>query len=126
MDLIVDLELSRVVLENQYSNYPWVILIPRKNNVTELIDLTFEDQQILLKEINMVAKIIKDSFNCDKLNIATLGNVTPQLHIHIIGRFKNDPTWPNPVWGSKDDAYLEKDKKEFINLIQAKIIAAIR
>ena len=83
--------------------------------------MMFDEQILLLKEINLVSKVIKENFNCDKLNIATLGNVTSQLHIHIIGRNKNDPTWPNPVWNSKDKAYDEKEKRCVIKLLQEKL-----
>ncbi len=94
-----DLELSRLLLMND-SNYPWLILVPRRNNLVELTDLDFNDQIKLLKEINIISKILKENFNIEKINIATLGNVVKQLHIHVIGRKANDASFPKPVWGN--------------------------
>ena len=88
---IGDLELCKVLLMND-ANYPWLILVPRQNNLKDIVDLSFDDQIILLKEINFVAEILKKEFECDKLNIANLGNVVSQLHIHVIARKKNDVT----------------------------------
>jgi diadenosine tetraphosphate (Ap4A) HIT family hydrolase len=82
------------------ANYPWLILVPLQNNLKDIVDLSFDDQIILLKEINFVAEILKKEFECDKLNIANLGNVVSQLHIHVIARKKNDATFPKPVWGN--------------------------
>ena len=96
---IADLELCKVLLMND-ANYPWLILVPRQNNLKDIVDLSFEDQIILLKEINFVAEIFKKEFEFDKLNIANLGNVVSQLHIHVIARKKNDATFPRPVWGN--------------------------
>ena len=96
---IADLELCKVLLMND-ANYPWLILVPRQNNLKDIIDLSFDDQIILLKEINFVAEIFKKEFEFDKLNIANLGNVVSQLHIHVIARKKNDITFPKPVWGN--------------------------
>ena len=96
---IADLELCKVLLMND-ANYPWLILVPRQNNLKDIVDLSFDDQIILLKEINFVAEIFKKEFEFDKLNIANLGNVVSQLHIHVIARKKNDATFPRPVWGN--------------------------
>ncbi len=95
---IKDLKMSRLLLMND-ANYPWLILVPRKTNLVEITDLAFDEQVIVLQEVNLIAKILKKSFNADKLNIANLGNVVKQLHIHVIGRFKNDISFPKPVWG---------------------------
>jgi len=94
-----DLDLSMVLLMND-SNYPWLILVPKKPNLKDIIDLDFNDQIILLKEINFLAKILQQEFPCDKLNIANLGNVVSQLHIHVIARNTQDKTFPKPVWGN--------------------------
>lgn len=96
---ICDLNLSSVLLMND-ANYTWLILVPRKPELTELIDLSFDDQIEVLREINLAAEILKKEFLADKLNIAALGNIVPQLHIHIIARKKNDATFPKPVWGN--------------------------
>jgi diadenosine tetraphosphate (Ap4A) HIT family hydrolase len=121
---IGDLELCKVLLMND-ANYPWLILVPRQNNLKDIIDLSFDDQIILLKEINFVAEILKKEFEYDKLNIANLGNVVSQLHIHVIARKKNDITFPKPVWGNASAVEycgnnltktLEKIQKYFNNV----------
>ena len=121
---IADLELCKVLLMND-ANYPWLILVPRQNNLKDIVDLSFEDQIILLKEINFVAEIFKKEFEFDKLNIANLGNVVSQLHIHVIARKKNDATFPRPVWGNAQaleysgnnlTKTLEKIQKYFKNV----------
>jgi diadenosine tetraphosphate (Ap4A) HIT family hydrolase len=96
---VADLKISRLLLMND-SNYLWLILVPKIENASELTDLNFEDQIEVLREINLCGKILKESFLVDKLNIAALGNVVPQLHIHVIGRMKNDVAFPKPVWNS--------------------------
>ena len=110
---IGDLELSKVLLMND-ANYPWLILVPRQNNLKDIVDLSFDNQIILLKEINFVAEILKKEFECDKLNIANLGNVVSQLHIHVIARRKNDATFPKPVWGNSNSGFRYFERR-FIN-----------
>ena len=121
---IADLELCKVLLMND-ANYPWLILVPRQNNLKDIVDLSFDDQIILLKEINFVAEIFKKEFEFDKLNIANLGNVVSQLHINVIARKKNDATFPRPVWGNAQaleysgnnlTKTLEKIQKYFKNV----------
>ncbi len=100
-------------------NYPWLILVPRVNQVFDLIDLNFDDQQKLLFEINICGEFLKSNFVIDKLNIASLGNIVKQLHIHIIGRNKNDITFPSPVWGNANAVkYQENQALELIKKIQ--------
>jgi diadenosine tetraphosphate (Ap4A) HIT family hydrolase len=96
---VADLKISQLLLMND-SNYVWLILVPRKPDLIELIDLSFEEQTTVLQEINLVGKMLKEHFGAEKLNIAALGNVVSQLHIHVIGRKKNDVTFPKPVWGN--------------------------
>ncbi len=118
---ICDLKLSHLLLMND-SNYPWLILVPKKPNLVEITDLSFEDQKILLAEINLIAKILKENFLADKLNIANLGNIVSQLHIHVIARFKNDIAFPKPVWGFKEAApYSENDAINLTNKIKSLI-----
>lgn len=119
--LIHDLKICRVLLMND-ANYPWVILVPKKENLVELTDLDFEDQIEVLREINLVAKILKDDFGAHKINIATLGNVVRQLHIHVIARKKNDATFPKPVWGNAQaKPYEEKSAQEMIEKIKSSL-----
>jgi len=94
-----DLPLSRVLLAND-ANYPWLILAPRRPALTEIIDLEENEQVQLLGEIASVARALRTITACDKLNIAAIGNVVSQLHIHVVARRKTDAAWPKPVWGA--------------------------
>ncbi len=96
-----DLALSRVLLAKD-ANYPWLILVPRRAAVSELINLEENEQVQLLGEIAACAQALKEIGPCDKLNIAALGNMVPQLHVHVIARNVNDPAWPKPVWGAAE------------------------
>ena len=96
---IGDLPLSRVLVIKD-ANYPWLLLVPRREGAVEIIDLDEVSQAQLMTEVSRVARALKEITQCDKLNIAALGNVVPQLHVHVLGRFKDDPAWPKPVWGS--------------------------
>lgn len=82
------------------ANYPWFILVPMREQITEIHQLADNDQQQLLKESMNFSRCLEDVFQPDKLNIAALGNVVPQLHIHHIARYRNDACWPAPVWGA--------------------------
>ncbi len=93
-----DLPLSRVLLIKD-ANYPWLLLVPRRAGVSEIIDLNEVEQGQLMTEINRVARALNDIVKPDKLNIAALGNLVPQLHVHIVARRKDDAAWPRPVWG---------------------------
>jgi diadenosine tetraphosphate (Ap4A) HIT family hydrolase len=95
---IGDLPLSKVLVIKD-ANYPWLMLVPRRDGVREIIELDEVAQAQLTTEINRVARALKDVTKCDKLNIAALGNVVPQLHVHIIARRTTDAAWPRPVWG---------------------------
>jgi len=93
------------------ARYPWVILVPRIAGARELIDLDEGDQRLLLGEIDRVARALESLLHPDKLNIAALGNVVPQLHVHVIARFTSDAAWPNPVWGRGERvAYGERER----------------
>jgi diadenosine tetraphosphate (Ap4A) HIT family hydrolase len=90
--------LSHLLLMND-ANYPWFILVPDRDNITEVFQLEQADQQQLITESSMLSKTISEQFKADKINIAALGNMVPQLHIHHIVRYRNDAAWPAPVWG---------------------------
>lgn len=81
------------------SNYPWFILVPDRADITEIHQLSDADQQLLLQESVSLSRALECAFAPDKLNIAALGNIVPQLHIHHIVRYRDDPAWPDPVWG---------------------------
>lgn len=94
------------------ANYPWFILLPNRENITELHQLSETDQRQLLEESMYLSRCLEHVFQPDKLNIAALGNVVPQLHIHHIARFTTDACWPAPVWGSiKAIPYSENEIK---------------
>jgi diadenosine tetraphosphate (Ap4A) HIT family hydrolase len=95
---IGDLPLSRVLVIKD-SNYPWLLLVPRRSEVSDITDLNEVEQAQLTTEINRVSVALKDITKPDKLNIAALGNVVSQLHIHVIARRTSDAAWPRPVWG---------------------------
>lgn len=95
---ITRLELCQVRLMND-TTYPWVILIPARHGVSEIHELSDHEQCQLMRESSRVARCMAELFRPDKLNIAALGNLVPQLHIHHIARFQDDPAWPQPVWG---------------------------
>lgn len=101
-----DLPLSRVLLASD-ANYPWLILVPRLPALVELIDLEENAQIQLLGEIAAAARALKGITECDKLNIAALGNQVPQLHIHVIARRHSDAAWPKPVWGAAAPAIYD-------------------
>lgn len=94
-----DLALSRVLLAND-ANFPWLILVPRQGGLVELIDLDENAQIQLLGEVAASARVLKSVTECEKLNIAALGNQVPQLHVHVIGRRHSDAAWPKLVWGT--------------------------
>ncbi|MDN5781513.1 MAG: HIT family protein [Luteimonas sp.] len=81
------------------SNYPWLVLVPRVIDAGELIDLDAGQRRELGEEIDRVSHLLRDAFSPFKLNVAALGNLVPQLHVHVIARFEHDPAWPAPVWG---------------------------
>ncbi len=98
--LLGDFELCRLLLMND-RQYPWFILVPRREQVSELFQLDADDQQLLWQETTALAEVLKDTFAADKMNVATLGNMVSQLHMHVIVRRKADAAWPSPVWGQR-------------------------
>jgi len=82
------------------ANYPWVILVPQRENISEIHALSDVDQQQLMRESSKVSRLMAEMFHADKMNVAALGNMVPQLHIHHIARYKTDAAWPSPVWGA--------------------------
>ncbi|MFY0747770.1 MULTISPECIES: HIT domain-containing protein [Pseudomonas] len=96
--VIGDFPLCRLLLSDD-SNYPWFILVPRINGISEVFQLDVADQQILWKETTLLAQLLNEGLGADKMNIGALGNVVSQLHVHVIVRKRDDAAWPAPVWG---------------------------
>lgn len=96
------------------ANYPWFILVPQREGITEIHRLSTCDQQLLLQESVLLSHCLEQLFQPDKLNIAALGNIVPQLHVHHIARFKTDACWPAPVWGAVDAVPYERQTSSSI------------
>lgn len=115
---VADLPVSQCRLMNQ-SHFPWLLLIPRLPNAVEFTDLPFLTQTDILKEVNQAARVLQKIVPCDKLNIATLGNQVPQLHLHVIARTRGDQAWPSPVWGHPVKPYEAQALEALIGQLQS-------
>ena len=115
---ITELKLCSLRLHDN-SKFPWVILIPKRNKISDISDLNSKDQILLMKEIVYVSKIMKKLFKTSKLNVEKIGNIVPQLHIHVIARSKKDSSWPLSVWVVKGKPYTVKVLKEIVEKIRA-------
>ena len=121
--LVTELVLCSVRLIND-ANYPWLILVPRIANISDIIDLNAAQQQMLWQESALVSRVLKYLFTPDKLNIAALGNMVPQLHLHHIARYQNDVSWPKPIWGQvPSKVYSGEQLMQRIELIKTEIEA---
>ena len=114
---LLDLKLCTVRLHDN-SKFPWIMLIPKRKNINDITDLNSKDQMLLMKEIVFSSKIIKKQFKTSKLNVEKVGNIVPQLHIHIIARYKKDISWPLSVWVVKSKSYSSKALKEVVSKIR--------
>jgi diadenosine tetraphosphate (Ap4A) HIT family hydrolase len=121
---VCDLALSRLLAMND-ANFPWLILVPRRAGVSEIIDLG-TDQTLLMDELALVSRALKDETHCDKLNVAAIGNMVPQLHVHIVARRKDDAAWPKPVWGAAPRlAYAADAMERFIGAIRGRVASSL-
>ena len=114
---IADLKLCNVRLIDN-SKFPWIILIPNRKNITDLTELNLKDQNLLMKEIVHCSKLMKKIFKTKKLNVEKIGNIVPQLHIHVIARFIKDSSWPLSVWVVKRKPYSKVILDQTINKIK--------
>ncbi|MDH5190518.1 MAG: HIT domain-containing protein [Gammaproteobacteria bacterium] len=116
--IVGEFTLCEVLLLNDV-NFPWLILVPKVEGVSELHHLTESQQQQFLKESGNIAAMIESLFKPDKLNIAAIGNKVRQLHIHHIGRFESDPCWPETVWGyGKGIPYTDQQRDDTLARIR--------
>jgi diadenosine tetraphosphate (Ap4A) HIT family hydrolase len=113
--LIADLELSKLYVKNDKEN-PWFVLVPRKFRAFELVDLTHEEQCMLMEEVTTVSEFLKNYYRPTKINIGSLGNIVRQLHIHVLARYDNDRAWPQALWGTTPDLIFEQVELENIKL----------
>jgi diadenosine tetraphosphate (Ap4A) HIT family hydrolase len=116
-----DLPLSRVVLMND-ANYPWLLLVPRRGGASEIIDLGDADRTQLMDEIALVSRALREATACDKLNVAAIGNVVSQLHVHVVARRRDDPAWPRPVWGAAPPLIYEPDARDRLSAVLRRTI----
>ena len=115
--LIAELKLCSIRLIDN-AKFPWIILIPKRKNVNDISELNSKDQMLLMKEIVHCSKLMKKIFKTKKINVEKIGNVVPQLHIHIIARTIKDSTWPLSVWVTKGKLYPKKSLEKIINLLK--------
>lgn len=120
-DYVCDLGLCQVLFEDN-RDYPWIFLVPKKENVKSMLDLTLDERMELMCEMEVAEKAMAKLFGPDQTNVAMIGNMTPQLHVHIICRYKNDPAWPGTVWGLKAKPYDPAVKQEMISKIRQTLI----
>ena len=95
---VADLPLSAVRLMRD-ANYPWLVLVPRRAGLAEIVDLDAGERTQLMTEVAFASEALRQAAPCDKLNVASLGNVVRQLHVHVIARRTGDAAWPKPIWG---------------------------
>ena len=113
---ISDLKLCTLRLVNN-KKFPWIILIPKRKKITDITDLNYKDQLLLMKEIVYCSKLMKKCFKTSSLNVEKIGNIISQLHIHIIARYKNDCSWPLSVWVVKGNVYSKSNAEKILKRI---------
>jgi len=115
---IADWPLCRVLLMND-ARYPWLILVPRRDGLTEMMDLPVQGRTLLMEEIAKAGAVVRSRSGITKVNVGALGNLVPQLHVHVLGRHPGDPAWPGPVWGHSPAVPYETTARDAL-------IAAVR
>lgn len=120
---VCDLELSSVLLEDN-AEYPWIFLVPRRPNIKRMSDLNPADQEILMREIDLAENVMLELFKPDQVNVAAIGNKTPQLHVHVIARFETDVAWPGTVWDyGVSTAYDPAIREELTQKLKAMLLS---
>jgi diadenosine tetraphosphate (Ap4A) HIT family hydrolase len=114
--------LSVVRLMND-RRFPWVVLVPARADAVEIVDLSPVDRAALIEEVARVSAVMRELFRPGKLNVAALGNVVPQLHVHVVARFPTDAAWPNPVWGTPREPYRFDEVERTIGPLRYRLAA---
>jgi diadenosine tetraphosphate (Ap4A) HIT family hydrolase len=116
-----DLALSRALLMND-ANYPWLIAVPRQAGVVEIFDLDDAARAQLMREVALLGQALKDMTGCHKINIAAIGNVVAQLHVHVVARRRDDPAWPRPVWGAMPARpYAAAERERLVQSVRQRV-----
>ncbi len=124
--VIGDFPLCRLLLMND-ATYPWFILVPRRENSREIHRLSDADQQQLWRESAQLAQWMEQAFAFEKLNVAALGNVVSQLHLHHVGRSPSDPCWPGPVWGQRPPvAYTAAVSEKIVRQARSELAGVLK
>lgn len=119
------LGLCELRLQND-ARWPWVVLVPQRTGVEEFHDLSPLDQAMLTFEANVVSRALKNVSSCQKINIGMLGNVVPQLHLHIVGRSRGDANWPGPIWGfGTSEPYKSEKMHQIIDCLRAELTGKV-
>ena len=119
-EYVCDLPFCRVLLEDN-SYFPWILLVPKKNNTKNMCDLTTEERLTLMREIEICEKAMTNLYHPTQTNVAMIGNITPQLHVHIVCRFNGDLYWPDTVWNKPEKPYLKTILAQTIKQIEQEI-----
>lgn len=121
-DYVTDLKLCRVLFEDN-KHYPWIFLVPKKENTKNMTNLTMDERFQLMREIALAERVMFKLFPCDQDNVAMIGNMTLQLHVHIVCRKQGDPEWPDTVWNRTTGKYAPEEKAAIIAKIKAEFDA---
>ena len=123
---VQSLSLCDVLLMND-ARFAWLVLVPRRAQLSEIDDLSLDAQAVLWREVHIASRALQDVAPCDKLNIGALGNIVRQLHVHVVARRQGDAAWPGPVWGSgKAEPYAADALNERIERICLRLVHGVR
>lgn len=118
---LADFPLCKLLLCND-SAYPWFILVPKVTDIKDVYQLDWQQQQQLLNESSLLSELVMQVFDGDKMNVAALGNVVEQLHVHHVVRYKTDVSWPKPIWGQQElTPYTEAELAELKDKLLPKV-----
>jgi diadenosine tetraphosphate (Ap4A) HIT family hydrolase len=117
---VIELEKSIVKFESNYKECPWIFVIPKIENKGNFTDLTKEQQVKLMDEVSLASDVMNEVFNPDRINVAMIGNMTPQIHVHVICRYENDPHWPGTIWNTEKSPMTDEAAAKMIAKIKEK------